>query len=184
MPDGYDPESEWPLLVLLHGAGGGAEDWRGFATRLGEMGIAALAVDSRVGSWDVIRGGFGPDVAFLDGALDHAFRSVRVDPARLGLAGFSDGASYALSLGLPNGDLFSHLVAFSPGFMVTTEERGRPRIWVSHGRSDPILSYVATQRQIVPALEEAGYEVTFRSFDGGHSVPAEVAGEAMDWFVG
>lgn len=32
-------------------------------------------------------------------------------------AGFSDGASYALSLGLPNGNLFSHIVAFSPGFM-------------------------------------------------------------------
>ncbi len=31
--------------------------------------------------------------------------------------GFSDGASYALSLGVPNGDLFTHIVAFSPGFM-------------------------------------------------------------------
>lgn len=32
-------------------------------------------------------------------------------------AGFSDGASYALSLGQPNADVFSHIIAFSPGFM-------------------------------------------------------------------
>ena len=32
-------------------------------------------------------------------------------------SGFSDGASYALSLGAANGDLFTHIAAFSPGFM-------------------------------------------------------------------
>jgi phospholipase/carboxylesterase len=33
------------------------------------------------------------------------------------LGGFSDGASYALSLDLTNGDLFASLIAFSPGFI-------------------------------------------------------------------
>jgi poly(3-hydroxybutyrate) depolymerase len=40
-----------------------------------------------------------------------------VDPQRICVSGFSDGASYALSLGLANGDLFTHVAAFSPGFM-------------------------------------------------------------------
>jgi len=49
------------------------------------------------------------------------------------IQGFSDGASYALSLGLTNGDLFTHVIAFSPGFAAPAEQRGRPRIYVSHG---------------------------------------------------
>ena len=33
-------------------------------------------------------------------------------------------------------------------------------------------------------LERDGCEVRFRKFDGAHEVPAEVACEAMEWFVG
>ena len=40
-----------------------------------------------------------------------------VDRQRVCASGFSDGASYALSLGAANGDLFTHIAAFSPGFM-------------------------------------------------------------------
>jgi phospholipase/carboxylesterase len=56
-------------------------------------------------------------VDFIDHSLQYVFDRYTVDPARLGIAEFSDGASYALSLGLPSGDLFSHIIAFSPGFM-------------------------------------------------------------------
>jgi hypothetical protein len=34
----------------------------------------------------------------------------RIDPARLAFAGFSDGGSYALSLGVTNGDVASHVI--------------------------------------------------------------------------
>lgn len=46
-----------------------------------------------------------------------------VDTTRLGVGGFSDGASYALSLGLTNGDLFTHVIAFSPGALYPKESR-------------------------------------------------------------
>ncbi|MCY1265609.1 hypothetical protein D9M69_157550 [compost metagenome] len=39
------------------------------------------------------------------------------DPLRLGFAGFSVGASYALTLGITNGDNASHVMAFPGGFM-------------------------------------------------------------------
>jgi predicted esterase len=81
-----------------------------------DAGLPMLFVDSRGQTWDGIRGGFGPDVDFLDGALEKVFGMVAVDPNRLALGGFSDGATYALSLGLVNGDLFPRIVAFSPGF--------------------------------------------------------------------
>jgi phospholipase/carboxylesterase len=169
-----------PLLVLLHGAGGDASglvEWLGeFAD---EAGLAILAPDSRGSTWDAIGGGFGTDVEFLDRALAHVFAATAIDPERIAIGGFSDGATYALSLGLINGDLFRRVVAFSPGFVVHGPAQGKPRIFVSHGTSDAILPIARCSRAIVPALRSAGYDVTFREFDGGHTVPEETAREAM-----
>src|SRR5512141_2667274 len=96
-----------PLLVFLHGATqNGAGMLRRFGPAAAEAGVAMLAPDSRDSTWDAIRGEFGPDVGFLNRALERVFQTVEVDPARLAIGGFSDGASYALSLGLINGDLF------------------------------------------------------------------------------
>ena len=105
----------------------------------------------------------------------------RFDPARVTVGGFSDGASYALSLGLANGDLFPRVLAFSPGFVISATVHGRPRFFVSHGTSDQILPIDECSRVIVPRLRSMGYDVTFREFDGRHEVPQDVAREGMRW---
>src|SRR5205085_1473653 len=84
--------------------------------------------------WDLLAGGWGRDVAVLDAALAEVFGTCPV--SRTGFGGFSDGASYALSLGLGNGDLAEALIAFSPGFAAPSAAVGRPRVWISHGRAD------------------------------------------------
>ena len=171
-----------PLLVMLHGAGGSAD---GFLQRIGTLpdqaGMPMLFVDSRGKTWDGIRGGFGPDVEFLDRALEKVFGMVAVDPKRLALGGFSDGATYALSLGLVNGDLFSRIVAFSPGFIVNGEPHGKPRVFISHGIADEILPIDRCSRVIVPGLKKGGYDVRFREFDGGHEVPRAIAEQGFSF---
>ena len=171
-----------PLVVLLHGAGSSGASVIGLLGGVAdEHGVIVLAPDSRGATWDVIAGGFGPDVSFLDRALALLFASCPVDPARLVLAGFSDGASYALSLGLSAGDLFTHLVAFSPGFMAPLAPVGRPRLFVTHGVDDPVLPIDVCSRRIVPRLKRAGYHITYEEFDGGHAVPPELAHRALAW---
>ena len=99
------------------------------------------------------------------------------------MAGFSDGASYALSIGLANGDLFTSVLGFSPGIVVPGQRAGKPPIFISHGRQDQILPIDECSRRIVPELQGEGYQVTYREFDGPHMVPPEVASEAMQWFM-
>jgi phospholipase/carboxylesterase len=111
-----------PLLILFHGAGTSGEvQLRRMGSAPDDAGVAVLAPDSRGPTWDAVRGGFGPDVEFLNRALERVFEIVNVDPARLTIGGFSDGATYALSLGLINGDLFPRVAAFSAGFVVDGE---------------------------------------------------------------
>jgi predicted esterase len=173
-----------PLLVLLHGAGGSGErilDRVGAAA--GAAGVAVLAPDSRGSTWDAVRYGFGPDVTFVNRALERVFGTVSVDAARVAVGGFSDGATYALSLGLINGDLFPRVVAFSPGFVADGTPHGKPRFFISHGTSDRILPIDESSRAIVPALRLRGYDVMFREFDGGHQIPADIARDAMSFLL-
>jgi predicted esterase len=134
-------------------------------------------------TWDVIEGGYGPDVAFIDRALDQTFSRYAVDPRHIAAEGFSDGASYALSLGLTNGDLFTSVIAFSPGFMAPEERQGSPRIFISHGTRDQVLPIDRCSRRIVPRLKSSGYDVLYREFDGPHTVPQEIVRESLDWFL-
>ena len=68
------------------------------------------------------------------------------------VSGFSDGASYALSLGVANGDLFDSVIAFSPGVLAPRVSKGRPRFFVSRGTEDQVLPIGRTSRRLVPEL--------------------------------
>lgn len=173
-----------PLLVMLHGAGGDASKSMPRVVDLAaQMRFVVLAPDSRDGTWDAIGGEFGPDVRFLDHALHTVSRKVRIDPKRVALAGFSDGASYALSLGRPNGDLFNALIALSPGFVVEAPAVGQPPVFIVHGVGDRVLPIDATSRQLVPQLREQGYDVTYSEFDGGHALRPAQMRRAVEWWL-
>jgi phospholipase/carboxylesterase len=184
VPAAYKPERPWPLVLMLHGAGGDAGRSVGLLRGLAdESGMLLVVPDSRGMTWDVIRGRYGPDVAFIDRALAQTFGRYAADPARVAAAGFSDGASYALSLGITNGDLFTHVLAFSPGFMVPAAQRGAPALYISHGTRDRVLPIENCSRRIVPQVKKAGYSVLYKEFDGPHTVPPEIAREAVGWFL-
>ena len=184
VPAGYRSDTPAPLAVMLHGAGGSARRVSSLFAVAGELGVIVLAPESRGTTWDGIRSGFGPDIGFLNQALAYTFDRCAVDRRRLAIGGFSDGASYGLSVGLASGDLFTHILACSPGFVIPSPTLGRPRIFVSHGTADQILPIESTSRRIIPALEKSGYAVTYREFDGPHAVPPAIAREALTWFTG
>jgi predicted esterase len=168
------------LVILLHGAGGTAEAGLRLLQPYADRHALMLYAPQSTGpTWDMLTGGYGPDVRRLQGALDQIGTAT---PTAVG--GFSDGASYALSLGLINGDLFDAVLAFSPGFAAPTGQTGRPAFFVSHGRGDRVLPIDRCSRRLVPDLRAAGHPVRYREFDGGHEVPAPILVEALDWLAG
>jgi phospholipase/carboxylesterase len=179
-------QSAVPLLVLLHGATQEPETMFWYLGKTHEeAGVAVLAPSARSTTWDAMGGGsFGEDVEHLNRVLERVFETVSIDVAHLALAGFSDGASYALSLGLINGDLFPNIVAFSPGFVIGGNALGKPRIFISHGTHDHILPIDRCGRRVAASLIARGYEVTFREFDGDHEIPADIAREGLKWMTG
>lgn len=185
VPSSYRVDNSLSLVLMLHGAGGNAR--AGLAPFLPAADMAGLilfALSSRDRTWDVILDSYGEDVRCIDGALNHVFNNYAIDTSHLAIGGFSDGASYALSLGLTNGDLFTHVIAFSPGFMTPASRQGMPRIYISHGTQDRVLPIDRCSRRIVRQLQREHYDVDYHEFDGPHTIPVEIVREAWEWFSG
>ena len=183
VPAGADPAKPMPLIVMLHGAGGDAGSSIPLLVQQAEMHDALiLAPESRERTWDIIAGrDFGPDIRYLEQALEKVFGWFEV--SRVAVAGFSDGASYALSLGLSNGDLFSDVLAFSPGFAAPDPILGKPKVFISHGDKDRVLPVDKCGRAIAARLKRLGYDVDYREFDGGHVVPRGAVDAAVARFL-
>lgn len=207
LPDGavaYVPSSAGPrppLLVLLHGAGHHQlEMVQHFESEADARGILLLAPDSRGITWDAVsiaeeppsqdsplanrlshRFGDSRDAKRVEAAIAGLERQVPVDTSRIVLSGFSDGATFALALGMSRDAPFSSVIAWSPGIAIRTEQpaRGR-RVFISHGRKDPILKFSVTCGEIVPLLQSEGANLTFLPFDGAHEAPAAVKDAFLD----
>ena len=185
VPEGLVLDVPVPLLVLFHGAGGEANKVLPFFVRWARaQRFLLLAPQSMFPTWDIVIGGHGPDLERLDAALRQVASHFRLDPAHLAFAGFSDGGSYALSVGLSNGDVASHVIALSAGFMNTFTRHGSPRVLIAHGRSDTQLPFETSARPHALKLLEEGVDLTLLPFDGDHVIVPQVVERAMAFFLG
>jgi phospholipase/carboxylesterase len=184
-PPSYDASKPAPFLLALHGATGSGDSMlRGTRPAAEKHGVIVLSPSSRDTTWDAIRGSFDADFARIDRMLDNVFDQCAIDARRLGVMGFSDGATYAISMGVINGDVFTHVIGHSAGFIVPGPVHGRPRIYLSHGRQDRILPIDQCGRRIAAQLRRQAYVLRFDEFDGGHAASPELRETAMTWFAG
>lgn len=188
-----------PLLVLLHGAGRRADRMIQYlAAEADKRGIVLLAPTSRGATWDTVSNAEQPpspdsmlansrarrftnsrDAARVESAIEALAKIMAVDRSRTVLGGFSDGATFALAMGLSRNHQFSAVLAWSPGIGIETASPARRRrIFVSHGRQDRVLSFDTDCAQIVPMLQSEGATVFFLPFNGGHEIP-EIAKDAF-----
>lgn len=194
-----------PLLVLLHGAGHRQADMvEHFEAEADARGIVLLAPDSRGVTWDTVLLAEEPlsedsplinshshrftasgDARRVEAAISALAKIEPVDRARTVLAGFSDGATFALAMGMSRAHPFEAVIAWSPGIAIRTDDaaRGR-RVYISHGRQDPMLKFDVTCGDIVPLIESEGAVVTFLPFDGGHDAPVWVKDTFLDAVFG
>jgi phospholipase/carboxylesterase len=172
------------LVLVLHGAGQTPEDGLG-ALRGGwsTPGLVLIAPAAKGQTWSVLTSDEDRDAESLNLALRHAYEHCDIDRTRIAVAGFSDGATYALTLGVSNGELFPAVIALSPGGIVGRGQVGAPRIFVAHGTLDDVLPIARAGDAVVRQLREAGYSVTYRRFRGGHEASTATSAAAIRWFL-
>jgi phospholipase/carboxylesterase len=186
VPEGLtsDANTPIPLFIMFHGAGGFPEKVLPFLEEHADRHkFLILAPHSTYATWDIVVGGNGPDLERLDKALTKVTALYSIDPGRLAFAGYSDGASYALSTGITNGDIASHVIAFSGGFMTIFMQEGSPKVFIAHGLIDEQLPIETAGRANAAKLTAAGYDVEYVEFNGKHAIQPAVVNMAIDFFL-
>jgi phospholipase/carboxylesterase len=184
VPASYRDTVPAPLLVMLHGYGGWADEMKSTFSLAEEFGVVVIAPESRDVTWGRESPGFDEDVRYIGAAYRKVTKLVNIDPARVGLGGRSDGAGYALTMGLAYGDIFNHLIVIAGGRMNPIRRKGKPKIFIAHGTDDQVMPIELSGRPFAARLKEEGYEVTYREYEGGHLTPPALVREAFVWLVG
>lgn len=174
------------LAVILHGAGGNAHHGLELLQLYADQAnLILLAPESPKASWDIISDAqYGPMSASLMIAWRKCLPSTRsmkpISPLavfRVALLTLSRSAS---ATGLCS-DIFSR---FRPGSWCRFASKEQPRTYLSHATRDEVLPADPCGRKLVGVLREHRLPLTYREFDGPHTVPAEVRKEAVGLLTG
>jgi len=120
---------------------------------------------------------------------DELFGRTGIPSERTVLGGFSMGSVMSYSLGLgPDRPAPAGILAFS-GFVPVVEgwepdlagRRGL-RVWISHGRGDPIMQ-IAFARSARELLEQGGLDLDYHETDVGHTIDPALLPAAQAWLA-
>jgi phospholipase/carboxylesterase len=189
VPETLDPGRRYPLLTVLHGAGRQDELLaRAYRNEPARRQALFLVPRSFHLTWDLLACDERPDLEFLDWAYADVQRRYPVDAQRLALIGYSDGASYALSVGLSNPRLFRAVMGWAAGFVVLdvanlAADDPKPAVLLEYGTHDELFPFEQVALPMRENLERLGYRVEFRVDEGGRHWPSgDFQPEALDWF--
>jgi predicted esterase len=195
------PAAPAPLLLLFHGAGMKASEYMdGMKQEADRCGCAMLAIQSQGPTWDLITAlgqaqrkrrnqagaiEFGSDAGRVERGIAQMLARTSIDRTRIIPVGFSDGASYALSLSVANPRLFRSTVAIAPGFVMPPPRMDiTQRLFIAHGKTDRVLPFDAARAAVVAPLEQAGYDLRFKPFEGGHFIDRQSLRDGIDFAIG
>ena len=203
VPDDYNPEVSYPLVIMLHGFGSNMRDLAGLAPAISPRGYvyacpnAPMPFDlgqGRVGyGWTAIRGQATPEdiskvEALLAGFFDEVLQSLRTTPGRTILMGFSQGGVMTYRCGLGHPENFAGLAVLSAPLPDLKEledrlpgDRSQP-IFMSQGRSDPLVPVESAQATL-QFLRGMGYRPEYREYSMGHEIAPEVLDDLVPWIA-
>ncbi len=211
VPEDYDAEERYPLVIGLHGYGSNYERFsdlfqRPYKTdtskksmKIGFIYAAPcapypMAVGSEPGySWTIRQEGLDEktiklDADYISSLALELLKSFNVDTNRVYLLGFSQGASMAYNIGLNRPERFKGVIAFG-GWMDTVLVSGEA---LKKAGAKGMRVFIAHGKddRVVPLeasqnaykrLKDAGLDVQLNQFEGGHEVPMETLEFAMEW---
>jgi phospholipase/carboxylesterase len=203
LPDGYDPETPYPLVIMLHGFGANMHDLASLAPAINPTGYVYAFPNAPIPfnlgqgpagfGWMTPRGGSTPEeVARSEALLDDFFQDVlekfKVPAGNALLSGFSQGGGMTYRCGLGRADTFAGLAALSATLPEAAEldprlptKRNQP-IFVAHGSHDQMIAE-STAHAAKEYLEGAGYKPEFHVYDMGHEISGEVLADLVPWMA-
>ena len=162
------------VLVVLHGAAMTPDDMLKEFRSLADVHGVMLILPHSPPTWSCILDprSLDRDIALVNQLVDFVKTGYRVD--QIDIAGFSDGATCALSIGLNQSHPFKHILSMSIGGMIcrSLNKFQSKSVTLHHGWSDTALPISCTFK-VTASLQAGGMTPTVRLFEGGHSINSD-----------
>jgi len=209
-PKGYDPNKTYPLVLVLHGAGGrGDDNWRQIADQ--PAPFLALASDAiqdkhpclvvapqcpkgkrwvnvpwRKGSYSQAEVPISPELKRVLELLAQLRAEFQVDANRIYVTGLSMGGYGAWDIIGREPKLFAAAVPVcGAGDPSRAPAIAKMAVWAFHGARDGVVP-VRGSREMVAALKKAGGRPRYNEFPGvGHAAwgPAYATKGLWEWLL-
>ncbi|HXT21273.1 MAG TPA: alpha/beta fold hydrolase [Thermoanaerobaculia bacterium] len=174
VPQTLDLTQPAPLVVFLHGFGAGPEPWQ-LNTNIGQIAEELGFVLVMPRAAQDFNFGTGADDLVIDTAIAAAEQELLVDRRRIGLAGFSAGAAYALVLAETTPNAFTGVFAMGAPYRPVVrlqDPASPPPARLLYGTLDPNYPIASTEWQKM--LDRLGVPNEFEIVSGlRHEVPSD-----------
>lgn len=184
IPDRYDATKPAPLIVALHGMGSNADQfsrtWKPMANDFGAI-LAAPQGMSRMSNGGFHWGTVEEGVYLINRTIDKVSQQYSVDPDRIILTGFSQGASVSFIFAMRHPDRIAGVIpvagfydhAVAPVSSMTGA--AKPRFYIMNGANDVEAD---NNRWACKLLNEAGIKAEVKIFPNvGHAFPPNYPAE-------
>jgi len=210
LPEDFDPAKAYPLVIALHGSAGNAENMATLWRDLRYHDFILVAPEGAYPrgfnpanawgsySWEITTRDLNlwrrGDPLTIDYIVETAnYISKKFQITDVYLFGFSQGVAYAYTAAIQHPELFRGVVCFAgilpdpqlPYSLLSADQiaaSNQLRVFIAHGLRDRAID-ISRSHKARDLLEEYGYDVTFKSFNAGHSIGTAALHKAEKWIL-
>jgi phospholipase/carboxylesterase len=186
VPEDYDPNHLWPLVVALHGShGSGGEYLLTWLRAAKHHGYIILAPHSHDLTWSIEQP--KKDIHSILAMLTTVTESYNIDTRRMFVSGLSDGGTFTYALGLHCPQIFAGIAPIAsvlPAHYPIEHAKNLP-VFIVHGAQDFTFP-VTTARAAYARLQDNHFtETTYTELpDWGHAYTYSInETQVMPWFA-
>ncbi len=171
VPENYDPNQRWPLVVTLHGGHGRGDDYMLTWLRIAKSkGLILLSPKSLGQTWSVQQPGL--DIRSILAILEEVMDEYAVNTSRILVSGLSDGGTFSYALGISCPKLFVGIAPIAGVLLPRLDYKQATAlpIFIVHGAKDFIFP-VSSARMARDFLQGQEFEsLTYTELpDWGHA---------------
>ncbi|MFY9308591.1 MAG: esterase [Bacteroidia bacterium] len=191
-----------PVIILLHGVGSNEKDLFSFANQLPDSYLvisarAPFTLGPESFAWYHVD--FSASKPIINKEEEEKSRNTIIqfitdlkkdfvfDEGQVFLAGFSQGAIMAYSVGLTRPDLVRGVIAMSgrlldevKPFIASQEKVCKLKVFISHGTNDPVLG-IQYARESLAFLQTLKINATYKEYPEGHTISSTMLSNMVQW---
>lgn len=196
-PASVKPGVNYPVVFALHGVGYTEKDMMSTIAELNE-GLIVIGVRGHLpyeqgyayyylkSFGNPERELFDKGVGMLEQFIDYAVRQYPIDPARMYLIGFSQGAILSMTLALKLGPKIKGIIAMNgyiPSFVkeeYAIQATDHLSVFLSDGRDDPIFPpHIGEQNY--QYLKDRVNRIAYKTYPAAHEISEENRQDVTAW---